>query len=126
MAWRAATRCAGRLRSSERHGSPVAVKTGLFGSCAKCPSSPAISMFPRAARHMHPRGGLLRHHLAAPDIDAVGFKRAIRLFDRTYNRDMGAGFQLALIACLISEDTGIRRHDDFLLPVLVFNNHHAP
>src|SRR5262249_23706921 len=74
----------------------------------------------------HPRDGLLRHNLAAPDIDAVCFKRAIRLFDRTYNRDMGARFKLALIACLISEDTGFRRHDDFLLSVLVFNNYHAP
>ena len=36
---------------------------------------------PRAARRMRRRGGLLRHHFAAPDIDAVGLQRAIRLLE---------------------------------------------
>src|SRR6185503_12925678 len=55
----------------------------------------------------------------------VGFKRTIRLFDRTHDRDMCAGLQLALVTCLVSENVGVRGHDDFLLSVLVFNDHHA-
>ena len=42
--------------------------------------------------------GLLRYHLAAPDIDAVGLQRAIRLLYRAHDRDMRARLELALVA----------------------------
>src|SRR5262245_505018 len=82
-------------------------------------------MSPPAARRTHLREKLLRHHFAAPDIDAVSLERAVRFLDRTYNGDMCAGLQFALIASLVREDAGIRGHHDLLLPVLVLNNHHA-
>ena len=39
---------------------------------------------------------LLRHHVAAPDIDAVGFQRAVRLLHRAHDRDMRARLEFAL------------------------------
>src|SRR5262245_52628206 len=122
----AATRSAGRSRSNARRAIPATAATVSSALCAKCLSLRATWMSQPAARRTRPRDGLLRHHLAAPDIDAVGLKRAIRLFDRTYDRDTRTGLQFALIARLVREDDGIRRHDDFLLPILVLNNHHTP
>ena len=80
----------------------------LVSLMREMPELAGDSMFPLAARRMRRRGGLLRHHLAAPDIDAVGLKRAIRLLDRSHDRNMRTGLQLALIARLISEDARIR------------------
>ena len=67
---------------------------------------------------------LLRHHLAAPDIDAVSLQRTIRLFQRADDGDMGARLELALVAHRIAEDAGIGRHYDLLLAALVFDHHH--
>src|SRR5262245_12470505 len=120
-----ATRSAGRSRSNARRAIPATAVTVSSALCAKCPSLRATWMLQPAARRTRPRDGLLRHHLAAPDIDAVGLKRTIRFFDRTHDRDTRAGLQFALIARLVREDLGIRGHDDFLLSVLVLNNHHT-
>ena len=67
---------------------------------------------------------LLRHHLAAPDIDAVGLQRAVRLLQRAHDRDMRARLELVLVADRISVNDRVGRHHDLLLAALVFDHHH--
>ncbi len=67
---------------------------------------------------------LLRHHVAAANIDAIGRERAVRLLLRAQNCDMRAGLQLALVADRIGEDDSLRRHHDLLLAALILDREH--
>src|SRR5260370_18627356 len=92
----------------------------------------ATSMCPRAARRTRPRaaaarkspGPDLRHDAVAPDVDAVGFERPIRLLRRTDDIDVGARLELILAADHIGADHRIGTDDDLLLPVLIFDHDH--
>src|SRR5690242_19140706 len=122
-AWRAAMKFAGRSKSNARHALPAAGRAGLSVSCRRCRILPAISMSRRAAQRTRRRGALLRHHFAAPDINAVGFQRSIRLLDCAHDRNMRARLQLTLIGRYISPDDSIGRHHYFLFAVLIFDHH---
>src|SRR5438105_998480 len=60
-----------------------------------------------------------RGDAVAADIDAVGFERTVVLLRRAENDDLGAGFQLGLVADHEGHDRRLRRHHHFLLAVLV-------
>src|SRR5260370_7761863 len=88
----------------------------------------ATSMSPRAVRHTRPRaaaarkspGPDLRHDAVAPDVDAVGFERPIRLLRRTADIDVGARLDLILAAHHIAATPRIPTHHALLLPLLTF------
>src|SRR5260221_1131492 len=89
----------------------------------------ATSVFPRAARRTRPRaaaarkspGPDLRHDAVAPDVDAVGFERPIRLLRRTDDIDVGARLELIIAADHIVADLRIGSAHDIILPVLLFS-----
>src|SRR5260370_36465370 len=117
---------AARADGAIRRASP---RAHTFRTCWR-----ATSMFPRAARRPRPRaaaarkspGPDLRHDAVAPDVDAVGFERPIRLLRRTDDIDVGARLELVLAADHIGSDSRIGTDDDLLLPVLIFDQDHLP
>src|SRR5260221_1071329 len=115
-----AARAGGAIRrASRRHHT--------FRTCWR-----ATSMFPRAVRRTRLRaaaarkspGPDLRHDAVAPDVDAVGFERPIRLLRRTDDIDVAARLELILAADHIGADHRIGTDDDLLLPVLIFDHDH--
>src|ERR1700712_5659296 len=62
-----------------------------------------------------------RRDAVAADVDAVRFQRAVILFHRAEDDDLGAGLQFGLLAGDEGDDRGARRHHHFLLAVLVFH-----
>src|SRR5450830_2049263 len=105
---------------------------------SRCSCSPRagwrISAGPEPALHFFPHDlvrkpvptfrdhALLRHHLAAADIDAVGLQRTIRLLQRTHDGNMRARLELGFITDHIGADDGVGRHHDLLLASLIFDH----
>ena len=103
MAWRAATRCADRSRTSARRARGGR-QSRLVKLMQEMPELAAdLDVSARGSAHAPTRRArLLRHHFAAPNIDAVGFQRTVGLLERAHDSDTRTGLELALIAHHIS------------------------
>src|SRR5450631_960947 len=66
---------------------------------------------------------LLRHDAIAADVDAVCLQRAVRLLGCCEHGEPRAHLEIVLVADLVTDDWCVRRNDDLLLAVLVFDHH---
>src|SRR6266704_4306337 len=65
---------------------------------------------------------LLRHNAVAADVDAACLQRAVRLLGCREHGEPRARLEIALAADLVTDDRRVRRNDDLLLAVLVFDH----